>query len=46
MARALKKAGKTCEHIELAGEGHSGWSDANEKKVLASAMDFIAKAFG
>jgi dipeptidyl aminopeptidase/acylaminoacyl peptidase len=46
MAKALKKAGKTYEHIELAGEGHSGWSDANEKKVLTQAMDFIAKAFG
>lgn len=46
MAKALKKAGKTYEHIELAGEGHSGWSEANEKKVLTLAMGFIAKAFG
>ncbi len=46
MAKALKKAGKTYEHIELPGEGHSGWSQDNEKKVLTDAMRFIAKAFG
>ncbi|WP_271066918.1 alpha/beta fold hydrolase [Caulobacter sp. NIBR1757] len=46
MAKALKKAGKTYEHIELPGEGHTGWSDANEKKVLTEAMRFIGKAFG
>lgn len=46
MAKALKKAGKTYEHIELNGEGHTGWSEANEKKVLTEAMRFIAKAFG
>jgi dipeptidyl aminopeptidase/acylaminoacyl peptidase len=46
MARALKAAGKTYEHFELTGEGHTGWSVDNEKKVLTEAMRFIGKAFG
>lgn len=46
MAKVLKKAGKTYKHFELPGEGHSGWSDANEKKVLTEATRFITAAFG
>ena len=46
MAKALKAAGKTYEHFELTGEGHTGWSVDNEKKVLTEAMRFIGKAFG
>ncbi|MDB5471743.1 MAG: family peptidase [Caulobacter sp.] len=46
MAKALKKAGKTYEHFELNGEGHTGWSSDNEKKVLTEAIRFIAKAVG
>ncbi|HYE45780.1 MAG TPA: alpha/beta fold hydrolase [Caulobacter sp.] len=46
MAKTLKKAGKLYEHIELAGEGHSAWSEENRKKVLSESIRFIAKAFG
>ena len=46
IARALKAAGKTYEHFELTGEGHTGWSVDNEKKLLTEAMRFIGKAFG
>jgi dipeptidyl aminopeptidase/acylaminoacyl peptidase len=46
MAKALKKANKVYEHIELKGEGHRDWSTDNEKKVLANAIRFIGKAFG
>lgn len=42
MARALKAAGKTCELVELKGEGHRNWSDATWKNVLAKVTDFIA----
>lgn len=43
MARALKAAGKTCELVELKGEGHRNWSDATWKTVLTTSTDFIAK---
>jgi dipeptidyl aminopeptidase/acylaminoacyl peptidase len=43
MAKALKTAGKTCEHIELKGEGHRNWSDETWMTVLQTSTDFIAK---
>ncbi len=43
MAKALKAAGKTCEHVELKGEGHRNWSEATWKTVLQTTTDFIAK---
>jgi dipeptidyl aminopeptidase/acylaminoacyl peptidase len=43
MAKALKTAGKTCEHVELKGEGHRNWSDETWKTVLQTTTDFIAK---
>lgn len=45
MAKALKKAGKTCQLIEFKGEGHPRWSTDNDKKMLSDATSFIAKAF-
>jgi len=43
MARALKAAGKTCETVDLKGEGHRNWSDETWKTVLQTSTDFIAK---
>ena len=43
MAKALKTAGKTCEHVELKGEGHRGWSNDTWKLVLTTTTDFIGK---
>ncbi|HEY0650979.1 MAG TPA: alpha/beta fold hydrolase [Phenylobacterium sp.] len=41
MAKALKAAGKTCELVELKGEGHRNWSDDTWKTVLTKVTDFI-----
>lgn len=46
MAKAMRKAGKTCQLVEFKGEGHGGWSTANEKRMLTEATGFIARAFG
>lgn len=43
MAKALKAAGRTCEHVELKGEGHAGWSEATWKTVLTLVTTFIGK---
>ena len=43
MAKALKAAGKSCELVELKGEGHRNWSDETWKTVLQTTTDFIAK---
>lgn len=43
MAKALKAAGKTCELVELKGEGHRSWSDATWKTVLTKVTDFIGQ---
>lgn len=43
MAKALQAAGKSCEYVELKGEGHRDWSDETIKSVLESAANFIAK---
>lgn len=45
MNRAMKKAGKPCDYVEVKGEGHSGWSDANERKFLERSIAHIAKGF-
>ncbi len=44
MAKALKKAGKVHEYIELKGEGHRGWSRENEMLMLRNAIRFITAA--
>ena len=43
MAKALKAAGRRCEHVELKGEGHRNWSDETWKKVLTEMTGFIAR---
>ena len=43
MAKALKAAGKSCELVELKGEGHRNWSDATWKTVLETATAFIGR---
>ena len=43
MAKALKSAGRTCEHVELKGEGHRNWSEETWKKVLTQMTGFIGK---
>lgn len=43
MAKALKAAGKTCEHHEMPGEGHSNWSNENYKLILEKTTAFIAR---
>lgn len=43
MAKALKAAGKSCEHVELKGEGHRGWSDDTWKTVLTQMTGFVEK---
>lgn len=45
MAKALKKAGKIVEHIELKGEGHNDWEDATTARVLRQSVTFIREAF-
>jgi dipeptidyl aminopeptidase/acylaminoacyl peptidase len=43
MAKALKDAGKTCEYVELKGEGHRGWQDETWRTVINRSGDFIAR---
>lgn len=43
MAEALKKAGKSVEHLELAGVGHSNWSAETWKTIIEKATGFIEK---
>jgi dipeptidyl aminopeptidase/acylaminoacyl peptidase len=43
MAKALKAAGKTYEHVEVKGAGHRGWSIDDWKTMLNTSADFIAK---
>ncbi|MDQ0465283.1 dipeptidyl aminopeptidase/acylaminoacyl peptidase [Caulobacter ginsengisoli] len=45
MAKAMKKAGKPCEYVEVKGEGHNGWAEAEERRFLERAIGFIARNF-
>ncbi|WP_332773936.1 alpha/beta hydrolase family protein [Phenylobacterium sp.] len=45
MANALKAARRPHDHIELRGMGHSDWEDEDERFVLKTSIDFIAKGF-
>jgi dipeptidyl aminopeptidase/acylaminoacyl peptidase len=45
MAKAMKKAGKACEYVEVKGEGHRGWAAAEERKFLERSIGFIARNF-
>lgn len=46
MDKALKKAGKPHEFIELKDVGHRGWSRKTTTTVLSNTIRFIAAAFG
>jgi dienelactone hydrolase len=43
MRRALEKAGAKVEYLEIHEEGHSFWSDANEKLALSKIDAFLSK---
>jgi dipeptidyl aminopeptidase/acylaminoacyl peptidase len=43
MIKALRAEKKSYEYVELKGEGHNGWSEANEKLVLERAVAFITR---
>jgi len=45
MDKALTKAGKPHEYVELKGVGHRGWERDTEMDVLNRTINFIAKAF-
>lgn len=43
MAKALKAAGKSCELVELKGEGHNNWDAGTWKTVLDKVTAFIGE---
>lgn len=45
MAKALKKAGKVHQYLELKGEGHRGWEADTLRTVLDRSIAFITAAF-
>jgi dipeptidyl aminopeptidase/acylaminoacyl peptidase len=46
MKRALERAGRKVELVEIHEEGHSWWSDDNEKLALSSIDAFLSKHLG
>ncbi len=46
MKKALEKAGKKTELIELEKEGHSGWEMYNEVRVLKAIDQFLRTSIG
>jgi len=46
MKKALQKAGRKAELIEMKGEGHSYWSDENEMLALSSIDAFLWSNLG
>lgn len=46
MKKALEKAGKEVNFVELKGEGHSGWSLENEIIYFEAIEAFLAKHIG
>jgi dienelactone hydrolase len=46
MKKALDKAGRNTELLRLPGEGHSGWSDDNEKRALIAIDRFLWEHLG
>jgi dienelactone hydrolase len=46
MKKALEKAGKSTELIRLRDEGHSGWTDENEKLALIAIDRFLWQHLG
>jgi dipeptidyl aminopeptidase/acylaminoacyl peptidase len=43
MAKALAKAGKVHEYMEIEGGGHGGWEWEVERKYLTRVLEFIGK---
>lgn len=43
MEKALKKAGRSVSLVVLKGEGHTNWSEDNQKKVLREIGAFLEK---
>lgn len=43
MDRALTRAGKAHEYMELEGAGHGGWDFEVERKFLGRCLDFMGK---
>ena len=46
MKKALDKRGRPTELLKLKDEGHSGWSDRNEKQALAAIDRFLWQHLG
>jgi dipeptidyl aminopeptidase/acylaminoacyl peptidase len=46
MKKALEKAHKPVELIEVPDEGHSGWSEADERRALEATGRFVRKHLG
>ncbi len=46
MKKALDKAGRTSQFVRVYDEGHSGWDEDVEHKVLAGVGEFLAKHLG
>jgi len=46
MKKALDKSGRPTRLITLEGEGHSGWTDENEKMVMTEIGEFIKGQIG
>ncbi|MFT4250988.1 MAG: S9 family peptidase [Caulobacter sp.] len=44
MASALRRAGKSVEHVELRDIGHRGWETETYRTVLTKAVDHLARA--
>lgn len=45
MHRALVKAGRTSQYVELKGFGHQGWDEATWTKVMESSISHIRTVF-
>ncbi|NGM50018.1 S9 family peptidase [Caulobacter sp. 602-2] len=43
MAAALRKAGKSVEHVELRDSGHRGWEPEVYKSVLTKAVEHLSR---
>jgi dipeptidyl aminopeptidase/acylaminoacyl peptidase len=46
MDKALTRAGKVHEYMEIDGEGHGGWDLEVERKYMTRVIDFIGKHLG
>lgn len=44
MDKAMRKAGRPCEYVEVKGEGHRGWRPENEKMFLERSIGLIRRS--